>query len=94
MRTLKIDCPCCNAKLVIDAEKGFVLEHHAHKEATQSLEEFLKGEKDRAGDLAQKFAQSKQREEEKHDMLEKKFEWAKKNKDKLPEAPKPNLYWD
>jgi len=94
MRTLKIDCPCCQAQLVIDAEKGFVLEHKAYKEAPPSLEDFLKNEKGRASELEQRFAQSRQKEDEKREMLEKKFEWAKKNKDKLPPAPKPNIYWD
>ena len=45
-------------------------------------------------DVIAAFHKAKEKEESKHDLLNKKFEWAKKNKDKLPEAPKPDIFWD
>jgi hypothetical protein len=93
-RELKIDCPCCKAKLVVDPETGGVLQAVPHKEAPPSLESFMKAEPGRAKDLEEKFAESRRQEEGRLAMLEKKFEWAKKNKDKLPDAPKPGIQWD
>ena len=91
---LIIDCPCCKAKLVVDAATGIVLQATAHKEAPPSLEEFMKGDKDRARDLEDKFAEARRIEDGRKAALEKKFEWAKKNADKLPDAPKPGILWD
>jgi hypothetical protein len=54
----------------------------------------MKAEPGRAKDLEEKFAESRRQEEGRLAMLEKKFEWAKKNKDKLPDAPKPGIQWD
>ena len=91
---LHVDCPCCKARLVIDAASGTVLQSTAHKEAAPTLEDFMRGDKDRARDLEEKFAESRRLEENRLAALEKKFEWAKKNKDKLPDAPKPGIMWD
>jgi hypothetical protein len=91
---LQIQCPCCRAKLIVDKATGGVLQFTPHKEAPKSLEDFLKTDKNRAQDLESKFADSRKQEEERLGLLEKKFEWAKKNKDKLPEPPKPGINWD
>ena len=93
-RELKIKCPCCEAKLVVDADTGTVLQSTAHKTAPPSLESFMKNETGRAKDLEDKFAESRRQEDSRLEQLNKKFEWAKKNKDKLPDAPKPNIHWD
>ncbi len=92
-KELKIECPCCRAKLIIDSVNGGIIQFTAHKEAPISLESFLQGDKTRKDDLEQKFADAKSKEDSKMDLLNKKFEWAKKNKDKLPEA-KPGIIWD
>ena len=91
---LKIECPCCKASLVVDSETGIVLQAAAHKQAPVSLETFLKSEAGRAKELEDKFAEARRIEESRKAMLEKKFEWAKKNKDKLPDAPLPGIQWD
>lgn len=90
---LIIDCPCCNAKLVIDRETGTVLSATAHKAPPPSFESFMKAEAGRAKDLEDKFAEARRIEEGRKAALEKKFEWAKKNADKLPD-PKPGIQWD
>jgi hypothetical protein len=54
----------------------------------------LKADQSRAKDLEEKFAESRRIEESRLALLEKKFEWAKKNKDKLPDAPRPGIQWD
>ena len=93
-REIKLDCPCCRAGLVIDGETGGVLRAVPHKEAPPSLQDFLASDKNRARDLEDKFAEAKRQEDSKLALLNKKFEWAKKNKDKLPEAPRPGIQWD
>jgi hypothetical protein len=94
MQEINLKCPCCKAKIIVDPETGGILKYEKHKEAAQSLDEFLKSEKTRSDDLAAKFAEAREKEDSKKELLDKKFEWAKKNKDKLPEAPKPDIFWD
>lgn len=91
---VQVQCPCCRAKLTVDKATGGVLRFTAHKESPKSLEDFLKSDKNRAQDLESKFAESRRQEEERLALLDKKFEWAKKNKDKLPDVPKPGIHWD
>jgi hypothetical protein len=91
---LKVECPCCKAKLVVDAKTGGVIHSTAHKSEAPSFEAFLKSDKNRAQELESKFAESKKQEEGRLDLLQKKWEWAQKNKDKLPDAPKPGIHWD
>ena len=93
-KELSLDCPCCKAQLIIDAKTGGVIKFTPHKEEAPSLEQFMKADKNRSKDLASKFAEAKKQEDGRLDLLNKKFEWAKKNKDKLPEAPKPGIMWD
>jgi hypothetical protein len=93
-KEIKIDCPCCRAKLVIDSETQGILQAIPHKEAAPSLQDFLKADKHRGKDLDEKFAESKRMEDSRLKVLEKKFEWAKKNKDKLPQTPLPGIQWD
>ena len=92
LKEIKIDCPCCRAKLVIDPETSAFLQVTPHKEAAPSLQDFLKTDKHRGKALDEKFAEAKRTEDSRLKVLEKKFEWAKKNKDKLPEAPR--IQWD
>jgi hypothetical protein len=91
---IKLDCPCCKAKLIVDRATGGVIQFTAHKNEAPSFEAFLKADKNRAQELEEKFAESKKTEENRMDLLQKKWEWAKKNKDKLPDAPKPGIHWD
>ncbi len=93
-KEIKVQCPCCQAELIIDFITGGVIKYTAHKEAQPTLEDFMKSDKTRSEDLATKFAQAKKQEDGKLDFLNKKFEWAKKNKDKLPEAPRPGIMLD
>ena len=92
-KEIKLDCPCCKAELILDATTGGVIKFFPHKEAPTSLEQFMKLDKTRSQDLASKFDEAKKIEDGRLDLLNKKFEWAKKNKDKLPEA-KPGILWD
>ena len=92
-KEIKVDCPCCKAQLIIDAASGGVIKFIAHKNEAPTLEQFMQADKSRSKELADKFAAAKKEEDGRLDLLNKKFEWAKKNKDKLPEA-KPGIIWD
>jgi hypothetical protein len=92
-KEFELDCPCCRAKLIIDAASGSVIKFFPHKEEAPSLEKFMEADKNRSKDLATKFEEAKKLEDGRLDLLKKKFEWAKKNKDKLPDA-KPGIMWD
>jgi hypothetical protein len=92
-KELKLDCPCCKAQLIVDSATGGVIKFIPHKDEAPSLEQFMKADKERSKDLADKFAAAKKEEDNRLDLLNKKFEWAKKNKDKLPDA-KPGIMWD
>ena len=93
-KELQVNYPCCKAQLVVDADTGGVIKAIAHKDDAPTLEQFMKADKTRSADLAAKFDAAKKEEDGRLDLLNKKFEWAKKNKDKLPEAPKPGIMWD
>jgi hypothetical protein len=76
---LNVECPCCKARLVVDAASGIVLQATEHRQAPQSLENFLKSEAGRAKELEDKFEEARRIE---------------KNKDKLPDVPRPGIQWD
>lgn len=93
-KELSLDCPCCRAQLIVDPKTGGIIKFTPHKDAAPTLEQFMKADKHRSTDLANKFEEAKRQEDGKLDLLNKKWEWAKKNKDKLPDAPKPGIMWD
>ena len=87
---LHVTCPCCHAKLTVDAVFGAVLSHEAPPKAGPDVDLT-----DAAGILAEqnrrredKFADSWFQETNKEDILTKKFEEAmKKAKDAPVEKP-------
>jgi len=92
LRTFEIDCPCCQAKITIDAETGTVLSHREHKKEMDSFDSFLAKQKNRSAELEAKFLSAQEREKNKIDLLNKKFEAAKHNPN-LKDPP-PGVQWD
>ena len=87
---LKVTCPCCQAKLLVEPETGLVLKSQA-KKVDYSLENALQEEKrkkDQADDL---FNQVFQDEKRRQDSLEEKFRKALDSKDELDDPTRP---WD
>src|SRR6201990_2368190 len=88
--TIQAVCPCCNAKLLIDAALGVVISHEAPPKAAPGIDLT-----DAAGILAEqnrqredKFADSWFQESNKEDILAKKFEEPmKKAKDATATRP-------
>jgi len=87
---LKVICPCCQAKLVIDPIFGAVLSHEAPPKAGPNVDltdaEKILAEQNRQRE--DKFADSWFQESNKEDILAKKFEEAMKKAKDTP-ASKP-----
>ena len=87
---LKVDCPCCGTKLVIDADRGVVLESgppvHPRKEASLSdARQVLEEESTR---LHERYRQIVETEKGRGATMEKKFkDFLEKAKDEP--APRP-----
>jgi hypothetical protein len=83
---LQVTCPCCQAKLTVDAALGVVLSHEAPPKAGPSLDltdaQGILAEQNRKRE--DKFADSWFQETNKEDILSKKFEEAMK---KAKDAP-------
>jgi len=91
-KTVRVECPCCQAFLVVDAATGVVVSHDEHKKEHQSLDDFFAKQKTRSADLDAKLKAGADKEKNKRELLEKKFQAAKDNKD-LKDPP-PAILWD
>ena len=84
--SVEVDCPCCGAKLTVDLSTGDVLSadpgRHASKNFEQALGEVRSGRQRREDAFSKAFDRTRRLE----DVLEKKFEEARKKaaEDKSP----------
>jgi len=87
--TFTVDCPCCNAKLVIDMKLGVVLEHTAPvKPPSVDFDDTARLLREQADAVEAKFRASVEAERIKEDVLSRKFaEGLKKAKDAPIEKP-------
>lgn len=92
VKTISINCPCCKSVLVVDPETGTVFSHKEYKKEKLSLDGFMLSQKKRSAELDAKFAAAKEKEKHKFDVIEKKFQAAKENKDL--KDPLPPVLWD
>ncbi len=80
----EVICPCCHARLRVDAEIGAVLSHEPPPEerTVKDLTEAVMGLKAEAAQRQAKFEESLKLEKQKKDLLDKKFQDAlKRTKD-------------
>lgn len=91
-KTIRVECPGCNAVLVVDAATGVVVNHQEHKKEHQSLDEFFAKQKNRGAELEAKMKAGADREKNKREILEQKFKAAQSNPD-LKDPP-PSVIWD
>src|SRR5574337_896760 len=95
--TVKVICPCCQAKLTVDPEIGVVLHHEPppkemHPTDLKAAVEELKGE---VGRREARFKESMEAEREKGKLLERKFkELLKKAKDEPVARPTRDIDLD
>jgi hypothetical protein len=87
--TFEVDCPCCSAKLVIDAHLGVVLSHVAPiRPPSVNFDDTAKLLREQADAVEAKFRASVEAERTKEDVLARKFaEGLKKAKDGPIEKP-------
>jgi hypothetical protein len=69
-------CPCCGARLKVDADLKAVIAHEAPKVARkfESVDDAIAGLKTHDAEREKKFAESVEAEKSKRDVLNRKFE--------------------
>jgi hypothetical protein len=79
-------CPCCNARLRVDAEMGVVLSHELPPEerTIKNLEQAVMELKSEAAQRQAKFEESWKQQKTKKDVLDKKFQDALKRTKDVP----------
>jgi hypothetical protein len=93
---VQVDCPCCKTKLVVDAATGTILSEERPKAdpgATfeQAMDEVRTGSKRREDAFAKAFDRTRNLD----DLLQKKFDEAKRKAAEDPSVkPKNPLDWD
>ncbi len=91
-KPLNITCPCCNTLLVIDPDTGTLLrEEQRTKREFQSLDEALGQMKSKRKEAEEKLARALDENRNREEILEKKFEEARK-KAATTEGPPPRPF--
>lgn len=93
--TIEVNCPCCQSKLVIDAKLGVVLSHAEPVKAAPdvAIEDAARILADAAQRREDKFRDSWAAEQQKEDVLQRKFEEALKKAKEQP-VSKPVRHFD
>lgn len=85
---IEIDCPACEAQIVIDRETGEVLWHKAKvRKTTGSFEDMVSRMQSEKSDLAKKFDKGMETQKDRSRLLDEKFKEAVERVDK--DAPPP-----
>jgi len=85
---LRVDCPCCGAKLVVAPESGDVLNHDAPKTAPKSFDDAVGDMKTGKARREDAFSKAFDRTRRLEEILDKKFEEARKKADDDPNPPR------
>lgn len=92
---LRIECPCCKTKLVLDQETGEILSHETPKVDTDATFEKAMADVQGGGQRREDaFAKAFQKTKKLDDLLEQKFEEARKKAADDPTPRKNPLDWD
>jgi len=89
---LDVACPCCGALLKVDAESGSVVWVDKKKAPPKDLDELVNRVRSQKSVLDEKFARSVQQTRNARDVLEKKFEEARKRAAADPTGRPPNPF--
>ncbi len=86
---LEIVCPCCSARLSVDAETGAVL-HHEQPKITEklTLEDAVKSQKARQDEAEDRFRRALEERGRQEEILQKKFREAQKRAERDPNKPR------
>jgi len=89
---LDIACPCCGALLKLDPETGAVVWADRKKAAPRDFDDLVKGVGAQKSRLDEKFARSVQQNRHQKEILEKKFEEARRRAAADPTGRPPNPF--
>ena len=82
-RNFEIQCPCCEALIVIDGVSGEVLLHKAkEKKSNQSLESMVSGLQTQKSEMEKFFEKQIESQKDRSRILEEKFKEAMQRADK------------
>jgi hypothetical protein len=92
---LDVTCPCCEAVLKVDPDTGAVVWSERKKGPAADFDELVTRVHSQRSVLDEKFARSMQQTKNAREILDKKFEEAKKRADADPNKKPPNPFdWD
>lgn len=89
---LDVTCPCCEALLKVDAETGAVVWSEKKKAPAKDFDELVDRVRTRKSAIDEKFARSVQHTRHASEILEKKFEEARKRAEADPTAKAPHPF--
>lgn len=89
---LDVECPCCGALLKIDAETGSVVWADKKQEPSKSFDDLLSRVSSQKSVIQEKFARSVQQTRNQREILEKKFEEARRRAALNPNERPPNPF--
>ena len=90
---VQVDCPCCGTKLVVDAATGTILSEERPKaDPTATFEQAMSHVKGGAARREDAFSKAFERTKNLDDLLEKKFEEARKRAEADPTSKPPHPF--
>jgi hypothetical protein len=89
---LDLDCPCCGAKLKVDPETASVVWAEARKPKAKDLDDLVSRVHSQKGELDEKFSRSVHQTRNQRDILDRKFEEARKRAAADPSRRPPNPF--
>lgn len=92
-KTLKVTCPCCDTLLTVDPQTGAILleerrQHRQHESLDSALGQVKAQRKEAEDKLARAMEEARHREE----ILEKRFQEARKKAAENPDEPPPRPF--
>lgn len=89
---LDVTCPCCEALLKVDPETGSVVWADKKKAPPKDFDDLVSRVHSKQSALDQKFARSVRQTRNAGEILEKKFEEARKRAEQDPQARPPHPF--
>jgi hypothetical protein len=89
---LDVSCPCCGALLKVDPETGSVVWADKKKAPAKDFDELVSRVQTQKSQLDEKFARSVQQTRQQREILDKKFEEARRRAAADPTGRPPNPF--
>ena len=89
---LDVNCPCCGALLKVDPETGAVVWADKKAAPARDFDDLVKGVQSQWSRLDEKFARSVQQTKRASEILDKKFEEARRRAEQDPTTKAPHPF--